>query len=740
VAKHTVPENVANMVRRAERNLRQDKDNARKYFKLYMRIPPKKRAKRSNLFIPKITSYVENAVARWHEAMFQYTPFFDLESRSAQNVQRADNAEKVLQYYLEQAHFQDKCSTWFKATAIENIGIVKLGWKKVVRKQKQRMSLSEAMTLPNFKLPKELEDVHAFIGPDEQPYIDESGVFLHEGDEMNEQTTALLDAGYRMVTLDQAPPDVQEPFTVVAEAPKVLYDGLEFTPIPFEDAFWDTDASSVDEMRFAGHHTGKTLADLKGEKKAGIPYKNLSELESWATTGGVPDIARYKRRADIGKSQEQGYSEHETLFRVTEFWHEQEGRLYTFVSTGESTGEYAHGIVIREEDFPYWHGELPYHYLPAAVVPFEIIGVGIAELAEHLNIEKNELRNILMDMKVMAMNPPWLYNENLVTDPSKFQNLTPGAQIGLDLPDNISLDTVTKQIVINPTVFQNAMLLERMIDQDLEESTGVSKTHQGVAISRRTTYSEQSMLANEGNFRFRLQIKVIDDRFKRIAKQAQKLLDQFCDPTIEVRVTGDEANPAFATADREDLSFEYDVYPASSSVESLANQISQAQQMIQAYSSIQNSPMMQYIKPEPFLREFFRKSGIKNVDRFILSEEEIRQLQAEQAQAQLRAGSQGQGPQGAGGQGQGTQTQQDPAMVEVMDENDLLMAGEMPPVLPEQNHQVHIEGHSELLRQLAETRGLTEETAMQDEDVIRIIDHMRQHEQLGGAPLEQIGA
>ena len=148
------------MVERAEKNLSGKKTKASEYYKLYMRILCANGLKRSNLFIPKTTSMVENAVARYVEAMFQYTPYFDLESRSGEHVQEADNAEKCLQFFLERAELLLKCITWFKQSAIEGIGVMKVGWKKVVRTQKQRMALDEAMeTIKYFKLPKELRDV-----------------------------------------------------------------------------------------------------------------------------------------------------------------------------------------------------------------------------------------------------------------------------------------------------------------------------------------------------------------------------------------------------------------------------------------------------------------------------------------------------------------------------------------------------------------------------------------------------
>lgn len=724
-SKHQVPEEVRDAVRRAERALTTDKAKAREYYRLYMGVAPKKRKKRSNLFIRKVFALVENAAARHVEAMFQFTPFFDLESRSKANVERADNAERVLQYQLEQANFVQKCIPWFKAAAISNLGVAKLGWKRVVRKQKQRMPLDEAMAqVPNFKLPKELADIHVFMGPDGMLAVGEDGAaHIHQGEEMGSQEQVLLSDGYQPLTLDKAPQEVQAQFTVVAEAPKVLYDGLELTPIDFDDVFFDPDAGDVDELRYAGHHCGKTLADLKAEQQAGVRYKNLKELEDWARSTNVPNLARYKRRADIGKAWDREWSEHHTLFRVTEFWDVQNGKLVAFVSTGDSDQGFSDGIVIRDEDIPYWHGELPYHFIPGSVVPFEMVGVGVVELAEHLQVEKNELRNLMMDLKVLSIAPPVMYDENAIDDPSLLTNLEPNKGIPVDVGDK-RLDDLIKHVPLNPAAFQNALLLESAIDRDIEEVTGITKANQGIPLTRRTTYSEQSMLANEGNYRFKLTIRSIDGVFKRLARQAMRLLDQFVDPVIEVRITGDDRNPAFLEVDRADLSFEYDIYPASSSVDSLANKQSKAQNMIQGYQSIRGTQMETAIRPAPFLREFFRNLGIEDVNRFIKTDEEI---VAEQQQAMAAQQQPGALP----GGGQAT----DDEFGLIQQENDMLMRGQSPPVEQNQNHQAHLQGH-DVLRQEIEAElvegGVSPEDAMNDPRVVALAQHMQEHMMMGG--------
>lgn len=716
---YEVPTRIARMVRRAEEALANDKSKARDYVKLVRGIPKRKRAKRSNLFVRKAHAFVENATARDVAAIFQFKPYFDVESRTSDRTREADNAEIVLQYFLEKAELEMKSIGWFKQSVTENVGIMKLGWKKVARTQQQRMPLDEAMKLPKFKLPDELKGKHVFVGSDGMVATDKTGAMvIHEGSDTSEYT----EQGYEALTLDKAPLEVQKQFSVVVKAPKVLYDGLELTPIEFQDCFWDPDASSVDELRYVGHHSGKTMEDLKREKESGVAYKNLDRIEEYIQSSGTPDLARYRRRSDLEKSDSSRYYEDESLFRVTELWDIQAGKLYAYLSADHDPGYGEEsGILIREEDHPYWHNECPYHFLPATVIPFEMLGVGIPELIQHLHDERNDLRNIAMDNKVFSVMPPMFFNENVI-DKDTLNNWEPARKIPVDIPEGTPIETAVKIITPDVTALQNLEFLIRAIDTDMEEVTGVTKVAQGIAISRRTTYSEQSLLSNESNVRFRMRIMMIDLVMKRLARQALKLLDQFVDPQIEVPVTGDDGNRAFVVADREDLSFEYDIHPASSSAENLASMQMQAQNMIQGYGNIKGTQMEAILRAAPFLREYFRKLGVKNSNQFIMSDDEIQQMQQQQ---QMMA--QQQQP----GQPQEQPEPQEPDETELIsEENRVIMLGEIPPVSPRNNHELHMQGHEEirvvLERELIQ-KGVSPEQAEQDPRAEALVAHLGEH-------------
>jgi hypothetical protein len=723
--KHRVPERIIRAVKRAEDGLSTSKANAQRYYKLMMGILPRKRNKRSNLSVRKVWTMVINSVARQIEAQFQFKPYFDLESRSGQNVERADNAEKLLQYYLERAELELKCISWYTQATSENLGVAKLGWKKRVQKVKQRMKLLEARKLSKFKMPDEYKDAHIFLAPDNISVAmspdDPTEMHLHEGEEWGEYEVELFQQGFVPVLLENSPDHIQANFEVVTEAPKVLYDGLDLTIIDWQDCFWDPDAGTVEELRFAGHHCGKTLADLKAEHKSGIKYKHLEELEKWAhSRGAVQNLARYKRRGQVGKSRAEVFNEDETLFRVTEFWDYQNQHLYTFVSTGGSEWV-SDGILIRDEPWPFWHGQIPYHYLPAEIVPFEIEGVGIPELVEYLAHERNEIRNILMDSNVLAVAPPIFVSTDALEDPRQYQNLEPNKVIELDTGDR-PIEQVMKQWTPDQTGLSQAIARIDQIDRDMEDSTGVTKPTTGVAIQRRTTYSEQALLKNEADLRFKLKIRVNDAVMKRLATQGIHLLYQFVDPQVEVPITGDDTN-RFITVNRDDMAVELDIHPASSSVESLASQQAQAQNMIQWYQTIRGTQLESVIKPVPFAREAGRKMGFKNVNVFLKTEDELAQEMAQQQQAQQAAAQQGQPP---------PQQQPPDETAVIQQENQMLMQQQVPQVTPEQNHVLHYEGHYTMVQQVKESlmqQGMTEEQTASHPVIVAATQHVQEHVQ-----------
>lgn len=699
------PREVSRNVQRAEEGLRNDKAEARRLFKLYSGILPKKRPGRSNLFVHKILPQVETAAANLAASMFQYKPYFDLESRSGKETARADNAEKVLQYQLETCDFEAHCIPWIKSSAIENIGVAKLCWRKTVRNKRTRMPLSEAMqTVPNFKLPPELKDIQVAVSPE--------GVIHMPKDDDPPEVTAQIQ-GWKMLGLDEAPTEVQQEFTVVANKPTTVYDGLDFEALDFGDCFWDPDAASVDKLRFAGHHFGATMKDLKEMEKSGVPLKNLKALEKWAQAGEIPDLALYKKRQDLAKGEATRYEEWETVFKVTEYWSAQDQKLYWFVTTGSGgDNAYEDGIVIRDEDHPYWHGEIPYHYMPYGVVPQQIIGMGIAKIGESLQNEYNDIRNIQQDSRVQAIMPPIGYDEAAVLNPALLQNWEPNKLIPLELHDGQSINDVMQLFRPDAQAMQNSEFLLKTIENDMENATGVTKTAQGQPIQRRSTYSETALLKGSSDARFGLQIQVNDGVMKRMAKQALKLLDQYCDPQIEVRITGDDGNVAFETVDREDLRFEYDVYTASSSVESLASKMAQAQNIIQAYAAIRGSSLEGYLKGAEFLREYFRLANSKDGARFIKTDQEIQNEQPPpQAQPQ-----------------QPQQPTDETAVIQ--QENQQLMQGQMPQVTPEQDHARHYEGHYTMVQQVKEAltqQGMPEEQTASHPAIVAASQHVEEH-------------
>jgi len=89
---------------------------------------PDKVTPRSNIFVPYPFSDVETVVARTHDALFGYEPWFEVSGRGANDVQVAEKMQQVLEYKLHRAQLQHEFEKLIRSIAIYGIGAVKVDW------------------------------------------------------------------------------------------------------------------------------------------------------------------------------------------------------------------------------------------------------------------------------------------------------------------------------------------------------------------------------------------------------------------------------------------------------------------------------------------------------------------------------------------------------------------------------------------------------------------------------------
>jgi len=124
-------------------------------------------------------------------------------------------------------------------------------------------------------------------------------------------------------------------------------------------------------------------------------------------------------------------------------------------------------------------------------IPHSFYGANFADKLIHTQNAKTVLTRSILDSAVIANNPRYIVVKGGLTNPKELISNTVGGIINTSRPDAI---TPMPQASLNPFVFQTIQLL----DEDLENNTGVSKLSQGLnkdAISKQNSAAMVEQLA-----------------------------------------------------------------------------------------------------------------------------------------------------------------------------------------------------------------------------------------------------
>lgn len=264
------------------------RDNETKYYKQYRSFLDSDTQKdyyrwRSRLFIPATARAVDGLLPDLLLTIFGPNPFFTVEPREMEDVERAKSMEGLLSYQFEQAGFFNKFNAFLKQMALYGVSFGKVYWKTVKKNTKRRR-------------PKSIFGMR-------------TGFF-----ELREDT-------------------------------EVLFDGPIFEPLKNEDVLFSPFASSLEDTWII-QRSQRTLGYLKELEKQGI-YKNISQLESLAgrTQEDVRQLT--DRRAVAGLPAPFGKEEGDRkTVEILEFWDEGRSEITTIGGQGVILREKANPLYI----------------------------------------------------------------------------------------------------------------------------------------------------------------------------------------------------------------------------------------------------------------------------------------------------------------------------------------------------------------------------------------------------------
>jgi hypothetical protein len=316
------------------------------------------------------------------------------------------------------------------------------------------------------------------------------------------------------------------------------YDGPNFETLNIYDCFPDPNATSLDNMRWFIYRTFKTYEELENENDArgGEYWKNLDKLKA------ALDAKKAQDNTKRGyQPQDINYREHRRVMLSTQELHGEDKSNPEFVVLIRyekdrwlfSVPEY--GIVIRDVENPYFHGQLPIVYGVDYPYPGELFGMGEIEPLDRIQRAINAVLNQRLDNVQLTLNSMWKVKKNsdvdmhtLVSAPGNI--VTTGDMDAVDViqvPDVTGSTFVQTMNYLTSALQNGSAITDYTSGVDDQQNVG-NKTATGIRL-----------IQQEANAQFKLKIQLFNHMVvERVANQWKDLRIQYTTETQKVRILG----------------------------------------------------------------------------------------------------------------------------------------------------------------------------------------------------------
>lgn len=253
-----------------------------------------------------------------------------------------------------------------------------------------------------------------------------------------------------------------------------------------EEFLIEPQAKSLDEVNFVAHRTRKTLTELR---EMGYSEELLSEIGSDHEDVEVetdPEVlARFESIGASRGSDSKGYQDQVRDIMVYECYVmlDKEGTgvayLYKVCKAGNVILE------CTEVD------RKPFIVFTPLPIPHAFYGSNFASKVIATQNARTILTRSILDHAVITNNPRYMVVKGGLTNPRELIDNRVGGLVNVSRPDAIS---PMPQAPLNPFIFQTL----QMLDEDKEDTTGVSKLSQGLnkdAISKQNSAAMVEQLA-----------------------------------------------------------------------------------------------------------------------------------------------------------------------------------------------------------------------------------------------------
>jgi hypothetical protein len=614
----------------AEQGKAAHKDKWEKFYLMYRSYVEKRKTGdwRSRAWMPVAFYVIETVLPK----LIAQLPVPVVNPVGPEDVQPAETMEDLLEWAKDKSGLYLELTKALKSALIYGTGILKTQYKE----ETAYMITREPVMEESFA---------------QMPMLDQAGMPMTDMDgmpmmqEVSQGATPKLDADGQPVM-----ETVRKPYTSYAGPVAEAVDIDNFFPDPVGD--------SIGSCRYVIHRVYRDRAHLERMFESGA-YHRPDPAEMEALANRVAQEHAMLDRQSLAELGPGGMPEAEMgLYPILEVWTDE----WLVATLGERGG-----ILLRCERNPFAHGQKPFVRLVDHLVPHEFWGIGELEPLEGLQDVLNALWNSRIDNVKLVMNTMLTAVMDYVEDPADL-TWRPGGVVRLR--EGMAANQAIAKLEIGDVTassYEEANEIERMT----EKVSGVNPMTEGQeAAPYQRTATGLSMATEAANSRFSHKLKMAElTGFVHLFQQYASILQQFMPDELVIRIEGEKSqvmqpvvDPAtgqpaidpmtgqpmmqpdpmagFKRIDQGSVvgRFDFDIESESSAqTESMRKENEQS-----LFQLLFQDP---YIKPLPLRRNIVRQMGHKDVDTYVMTDEELQMAMAQQ-QAQAEAEAQQMAEQG----------------------------------------------------------------------------------------------
>lgn len=333
------------------------------------------------------------------------------------------------------------------------------------------------------------------------------------------------------------------PVLVEEERVTPSYEGPTTEVVNVEDFFWHEAATGGDRCPYFIHRLWMTVEEIKRLGSQGY-FNNTSDVQEPSS----------QQSDDEGGREWENRNRRRDMVEVLETW-DNEKQVVTWVADRT--------VLLRQNDYPFWHGSHPFVIGATQPQPFRIDGLSTVEKLVDLQEALWDVMNQRHDNLSLLNNSIFLLQAGLVDDPDNYP-FEPGARWLVESPQEFA------SWAPNPVGAEISLNAEQLLKADMQNVAGsqpFTSTSEARGIGADTA-TEAALLANIAQSATKQMKTQLNAAYGRVGQQRMELNQQFIRKEMYVEEAGIDSNVEMVAIVPELLQGEYvfDVSPMNASL------------------------------------------------------------------------------------------------------------------------------------------------------------------------------